>query len=243
MSTSYTLKAEARERAGKGVARAIRREHKVPGVIYGDAKEPVNITLPAKEINLEYRKGHMFTSLCDLDVAGQKNMVLARDVQIHPVTDRVTHVDFVRVNPKTKIRVRVPVHFLNQDKCKPIKDGGVLNVVTHDVDLLCNAMEIPEHIEVDLAPVAKMGEAVKLSQVKMPAGASPYHKGRDITVATIHEPRRYEEAAPAAAAAEGAAAAPGAEGAAAAPAAGAPAAGADKAAAGDKKAGDAKAKK
>ena len=93
MSTNYALKAETRDRAGKGVARALRRENKAPAVIYGDNKEPVKISLSAKEINIEYNKGHMFTSLCDLEIDGKKQLVLARDVQLHPVTD-VVAVDF-----------------------------------------------------------------------------------------------------------------------------------------------------
>lgn len=224
-STKYTLKAEVRERAGKGVARAIRREEKVPGVIYGDGKEVVTITLPWKETTLEYLKGHMFTSLCDLDVGGKTSLVLARDVQVHPVNDRVTHIDFLRVNPKTKIAVRVPVHFTNHENCPGLKEKGVLNVVAHDVEILCSAMEIPEFIEIDLAPFG-MDDAIKLSHAKLPAGAKPKHKA-DTTVGVIHEPRRLMEEIPVAAPA----AAEGAEGAAAAPAAAGDAA----------KAGDAKA--
>lgn len=208
---SYALKAEARERAGKGVARAIRREDKVPGVIYGDSKEVVTITLPAKEINLEYGKGHMFTSLCDLEVDGKKHMVLARDVQIHPVTDRVEHVDFLRVNPKTKIAIEIPVHFVNQDKCPGIKEGGLINVVKHTVEMLCSVTDIPDFIEADMTPFS-IGDVIKISNAALPAGAKPVAQG-DFTIATIVEPRREEVAAPAAA--EGAAAG------AAAPAAGA----------------------
>src|SRR5262245_20494073 len=116
-SRNYAVKAQTRDRAGKGVARELRRQNKVPAVIYGDNKEPVKISLDAKEINMEYNKGHMLTSLCDLDVDGGKHQVLARDVQLHPVTDRVEHVDFLRVNAKTKIAVMVPVHFINEQDC------------------------------------------------------------------------------------------------------------------------------
>ena len=98
MSKNYTMTAAVRERAGKGVARSLRRESQVPAVIYGDNKEPVKISLPANAINIEFYKGHMFTNLCDLDVDGQKHLVLARDVQLHPVSDVVEHVDFLRVS-------------------------------------------------------------------------------------------------------------------------------------------------
>ena len=114
MTKHYALSAEQRERAGKGVARELRREKKIPAVIYGDAKPAENIALPVKEVTLEYHKGHMYTNLCDLTIDGKKQLVLVRDVQLHPVNDAVLHVDFMRVNAKTTITVEVPVHFLNE---------------------------------------------------------------------------------------------------------------------------------
>lgn len=225
MSKNYALKAATRERAGKGVARALRRENKAPAIIYGDGKEPVKIALEANAINLEYRKGHMLTNLCDLDVNGQKHLVLARDVQLHPVSDMVEHVDFLRVTPKTKITVHVPVHFINNDKSPGLKEGGVLNVVRHDVELVCAAVDIPEFIEANMDG-KNLGDAVRISDAKLPAGAKPAITDRDFVLATIQVPRAYVEmeiTAPvadeaAAAGAEGAAA-PAAEGAAAATAA------------------------
>lgn len=193
MSKHYALKAEARDRAGKGVARALRREKKVPGVVYGDNKEPIRIALPEKEITLEYRKGHMFTYLCDLEVGGAKHQVLARDVQLDPVSDKVLHVDFLRVSAKTKIAVHVPVHFINEEDCPGLKAKGVLNIAYHELNLLCQASNIPEAIEVDLTPY-KMGDAIKFSQLKMPAGVKLADRGRaDLTIATIAEPKGYVE--------------------------------------------------
>ncbi|HRC25816.1 MAG TPA: 50S ribosomal protein L25/general stress protein Ctc, partial [Alphaproteobacteria bacterium] len=159
------LSAAKRERAGKGVARALRRENRVPAVIYGDGKAPVNISLPDKEINLEYRKGHMFTSLTDLDFGGEKALVLARDVQLHPVTERIEHVDFLRVTPKTRISVNVPVEFTNEAECQGLKDKGVLNIVHHELELLCVATDIPESIPVDLRGY-EIGDAIRISAVK-----------------------------------------------------------------------------
>ena len=183
MSKNFALKAEKRERAGKGVARALRREDKIPGVVYGDHKEPVMISMPAKEVGLEYNKGHMFTTLCDLDVSGDKHLVLARDIQLHPVTDRVLHVDFLRVSPKTKLNVMVPVHFINEEECPGIKEKGILNVVRHEVELTCAATTIPEAIEVDLTPF-EIGDAIKISAASMPQGAIPAITDRDFTIAT-----------------------------------------------------------
>lgn len=192
MSTNYALQAEKRDRAGKGVARALRRENKVPAVIYGDGKEPVSIALPAKEINLEYLKAHMFTSLCDLDVGGTKHLVLARDVQLHPVNDRVEHVDFLRVNKNTKIAVFVPVHFINEDKCPGIKERGVMNVVRHEIELMCSAIDIPEQVEVNLEG-KKIGDTVKLSDAKLPEGTKAVIANRNFAIATIQEPKEYIE--------------------------------------------------
>lgn len=211
MTKHYALSAEARDRAGKGVARALRREDKIPGVIYGDAKEAVSIELPVKEVTMEYHKGHMFTTLCDLEVSGKKTLVLVRDVQVHPVTDRVLHVDFLRVSPKTTLKVSVPVHFLNQETSKGLKKGGTLNVVRHEVELVCQATNIPEFVELDIAD-AEVGSALKISAVKLPAGAKNAID-RDVTIATIAMPRGglTADEGEAAEGAEGEAAAPAAK--------------------------------
>ncbi len=192
MSRKYALKANTRERAGKGIARALRREDKIPAVIYGDKKDPVLITLPANETNVEYYKGHMFTSVCDMQVDSEKHVVLARDVQLHPVTDKVEHVDFLRVTKKTKIAVGAPVHFLNEEESPGLKDGGTLNVVRHEVEILCPAMEIPEYIEVDLAS-AEIGDTIKSDQITLPEGMSFVITGRDFSIATIVPPKTIEE--------------------------------------------------
>lgn len=188
MTKHYALSAEKRDRAGKGVARALRREHKIPAVIYGDAKEAETIALPIKEVTMEYHKGHMFTNLCDLSIEGKKQLVLVRDVQLHPVNDRVLHVDFMRVTPKTMIAVEVPVHFLNEEKCPGIKAGGSLTIVRHELELMCKATDIPEQIDIDLTPY-EIADAIKISDVKLPEGVKPVSQERDLTIATIAPPR------------------------------------------------------
>jgi len=208
MTKHFALSAEKRERAGKGVARKLRAKNQIPGVIYGDHKEAVNIQLPVKEATIEYHKGHMFTNLCDLEVNGKKELVLVRDVQLHPVTDRLEHVDFLRVSPKTMIHVEVPVHFLNQDTCPGLKAGGTLNIVQHEVEVICQATNIPEFIEADLA-TAEIGDAIKIHDVKLPAGAKSASE-KDFTIATIAVPRKLVEEEPVAAAADAAAPAEGA---------------------------------
>ena len=192
MVQNYAMKATKRERAGKGVARALRREDQTPAVIYGANKSPVTISIPSKEANLEYNKGQMFTTLCDIDVDGEKSLVLARDVQLHPVSDQVLHVDFLRVSDKTKITVAVPVNFTNQEQSPGIKEKGILNVIRYDVDLVCRATNIPEAIDVDLSEF-NIGDSVKISNATMPEGATPAITDRDFTLATIAAPKAIIE--------------------------------------------------
>ena len=192
MTKHYALSAETRDRAGKGVARSLRREKKIPAVIYGDAKDAENIALPIKEITLEYHKGHMFTNLCDLTIAGKKQLVLCRDLQIDPVSSFVLHADFLRVTPKTTIQARVPVHFSNEETCPGLKAKGTLNVVRHELELICLATDIPEGITIDLTPF-NIGDVIKISNVKLPKGVKSAITGRDFTIATIAAPRKLLE--------------------------------------------------
>ena len=196
MTKSYALSATKRERAGKGVARALRREQQTPAVIYGDNKDPVTISIPTKEANLEYNKGQMFTTICEMEVEGKKNLVLARDVQIHPVTDNVLHVDFLRVTDKTTVTVAVPVSFTNQEKSPGIREKGVLNIIRFDVDLICKATAIPDVVEVDIGEF-EIGDSIKISHAAMPEGAKPAIDDRDFTLATIAAPRAIIEEEPA----------------------------------------------
>ncbi len=188
MTHTYTMAAEKRERAGKGIARALRREGKIPSVIYGGNKEPVIIALDDNKSNVEYNKGHMLTSLCDMEIDGKKETVLARDVQVHPVTDRVLHIDFLRVTPKTTLVVKVPVHFIDEDKCPGLRKKGVLNVTRHEVELICKATDIPDALEVSLENI-EIGQAVRISNAKLPEGTKPAIDDRDFTIAQMAAPR------------------------------------------------------
>ncbi len=215
MAKQYELSAMKRERAGKGVARALRRENKTPAVIYGDNKDPVTISISTKEANLEYNKAHMFTSICELDLEGTKMKLLARDVQLHPVSSNVLHVDFLRVTDKTTITVAVPVAFTNQDSCKGLLAKGILNVVRYEVEVDCKAVAIPDEITVDISDF-DIGDSIKISAAIMPDGAKPTISDRDFTLAAIVAPREIVEDEPEVAegeeGAEGEGAAEGAEG-------------------------------
>lgn len=192
MSKNYAFKAQARDSAGKGIARALRRDGRIPAVVYGDKKEPVLISLDSNDTNVEYRRGHMFTTLCDLDVDGSNHVVLARDVQLHPVTDIVEHIDFLRVTKKTKIAVSVPVQFINEEDAPGMKDKGILSVIRFDVELVCSATDIPEYIEVDMG-TKELGDAIKISDAILPEGTKPVIDDRDFTIATIDKPKRAAE--------------------------------------------------
>jgi large subunit ribosomal protein L25 len=205
MSDIVELPAQARERAGKGPARATRRAGQVPGVIYGAKKDPNMIAVEERLLNKLLHQGGFFSTLFDVKVDGKAERVLARDVQFDPVSDKPVHIDFLRVSAATSVHVEVSVHFLNEDKCPGIKEGGVLNVVRHEVELVCRADAIPQHIEVDLSGL-EIGEGVHISMVKLPDGVHPAITDRDFTIATIAAPTVVrDEAAAAQAPAEGAA--------------------------------------
>lgn len=221
MSKNYALTAQKRDRAGKGVARALRRENRIPSVVYGDNKTPLLISFPDKDVTLQFFKGGMRTHICDLVVDGEKVQVMARDIQFNPVTDRIEHIDFMRVSAKTKLTVHVPIHFINQDVSPGMKLKGVLNIIHHDMSLRCSALEVPEYLEVDLS-AAELGAAIKLSSIKLPKGSEVMgHQDADFTIATIVEPvvKGADAVAAVTAAAAPAAAAKPAAGAKAAPAA------------------------
>ena len=186
------MAAQTRDGTGKGVARALRREHKIPAVIYGNNQSPITISLDEKEITLEYHKGHLFTTLMDIEVDGKKELVLARDVQTHVVTDNVLHVDFLRVSAKTKIAVNVPVVFINEDASPAMQAKAILNTVRHEVELMCTATAIPEQIEVDLTG-KEYGDSVNISDAKLPEGTKPVIDDRDFTIATLVEPKKANE--------------------------------------------------
>ena len=187
MSDIISFTAEKRERAGKGVARALRREGLVPAVIYGDNKEPEGVSLSRKDFTKLYNTGRLMSTLLDIEVDGKKTRVLTRDLQLHPVRDDIMHADFLRLSKGTKIAVEVQVVFLNEDTCPGLKTGGVLNVVRYTVELNCPADSIPDSIEVDLASV-NMGDSVHISDITLPDGVVPVISDRDFTIATIAVP-------------------------------------------------------
>jgi len=233
MATVNELSATARPKAGKGAARAVRREGRVPGVIYGDSKEPIGISLDFKELRQRIYAGHFLTTVFNVDVDGTKHRVIPRDFQLDPVMDNPIHVDFLRLGEGAMVRVRVPIRAKNADQAPGIKRGGTVNIVTHTIAVQVPADDIPQAFEVDLTGL-EINYSRHLSDITLPANVRVLEHG-DITLVTIVPPSGYAEemkaaaeaAAASAAAAAAAAAAPtegAAPGGAAAPAAGAPAA-------------------
>ncbi|RUM21375.1 50S ribosomal protein L25/general stress protein Ctc [Rhizobium vallis] len=183
---TYELKAEARERVGKGSARELRRNGLIPAVIYGDKQAPISIALNTNEVTKRIHAGGFMTTVATIEVDGKKHKVLPKDYQLDPVRDFTLHVDFLRVSGNTQVTVEIPVHFINEEKCPGIKVGGVLNIVRHEVEVHCPADAIPEFFNVDLNG-KKIGDSIHISEVTLPKGVTPVID-RDFTIATIIAP-------------------------------------------------------
>jgi large subunit ribosomal protein L25 len=188
MTETITLVAERRERFGKGPARALRREGKVPAIIYGGSEEPLRIALPFKELKRQVGTNpRFFTSIIELDFGGETARVLPREAQLHPVSDDPLHVDFLRAERGATVHLEVPVRFIHEDQCPGLRRGGVLNIVRRQLDLICPAEAIPSEIAVDLTGY-DIGTSIHISQVTLPEGVRPTITDRDFTIASIVPP-------------------------------------------------------
>jgi len=187
MSEIYELKAEVRDGTGKGAARAVRRQGKVPAVIYGDKKPPVPIALSYKDVSLRIQAGGFLTRLANIQLDGETVRVIPKDYQLDPVRDFPVHVDFLRVGKGTRLTLDLAVHFLNEEDSPGLERGGVLNVVRHTVEVEVPADAIPEALEADLTGL-DIGDAVHISNIPLPEGVRPTITDRDFTIATIAAP-------------------------------------------------------
>ncbi len=201
MADIVSIPASARERSGKGAARATRRAGHIPAVVYGNKESPTLISVEPKLLKQQLSRSGFFTRLVDIDLDGKKHRVLPRDVQYHPVSDQPIHVDFMRVAANATVTVAVPVQFINETQSPGLKKGGVLNIVRHEVELVCPVAAIPQHITVDLAG-REIGDSIHISMIELPEGVRPTITDRDFTVATVAAPtvQTEEETRPAAAA-------------------------------------------
>lgn len=194
MATIVQIEAEARERAGKGAARATRRAGKVPAVIYGAKEAPSLIALDPRAVLRELQRGGWQSRLYEVRVDGGTTRALIRDVQFHPVTDKPEHVDFQRLAPGQEIRVAVPVHYENEGISPGLKRGGVLNVIRHTVEVYCDPDRIPERFDADLGEL-DFNDNVRWHDLKGTEGARPAIADRDFVVATVAPPTKMAEAA------------------------------------------------
>ena len=200
MSDALTLPAELRERAGKGASRELRRKGRVPAVIYGGNEEPTPIHVEEKLLVKQLMTGHFMNSIIMVEVNGETLRTIPKDVALHPVTDRPLHADFLRLGRDARIEVAVPVVFANEEESPGLKRGGVLNVVRHELQLVCEADKIPSEITIDVTGL-EVGDAIHISSVTLPEGTESAITDRDFTIATIVAPSALKRSD--AAAAEG----------------------------------------
>lgn len=186
--SDIVLPVEVREGTGKGAARAARREGLVPGTLYGGDRGAVSIAVKANVLRKAIHTGKFLSHMVTLEHGKEKQPVIPKDVQFHPVTDEPLHIDLFRVNEDTVIDVEVTVHFINEEKSPGLKRGGVLNVVRHTVELSCPAGSIPEEIVIDLAD-KDIGDSIHISEVSLPEGVTPTITDRDFTIATMQGAR------------------------------------------------------
>ncbi len=203
--TIAALPAALRDQSGKGISRSLRREGKIPGVIYGKGQEAIRIALPLKEVAMEYAKGRFKNRLVELKFADKTIQALPKDLQFNPVTDMIEHVDFIKVEKGTALRVQVPIKITGQERAVGLKRGGVMNVVRHEIEFFCAPDAIPSHIEINIQAI-DIGHSVHVKDIELPKGVTPVIK-RNFTIITIAGRGKAEEEAPVAAAAAPAAAA------------------------------------
>lgn len=193
MSDALTLPAETRDRAGKGASRALRREGRVPAVIYGGKEAPTPIHVEERLLIKQLDTGHFMNSIVEIELDGKTVRTLPKDVAFHPVTDRPNHVDFLRLAKGAKVDVAVPVLFVNEEASPGLKKGGVLNVVRHELELVCDANKIPNEIEIDVTGL-EVGDLIHISHVKLPEGSESAITDRDFTIATVVAPSALKRA-------------------------------------------------
>jgi large subunit ribosomal protein L25 len=187
MSDQLTLSAETRNGAGKGASRELRRQNRVPAVIYGNKQEPELIHVEEKALIKLLMTGHFSNSVVEIELGGKKQITIPKDVAFHPVSDRPMHVDFLRIVKGAKVDVEVPVIFVNEDASPGLKRGGVLNIVRHELELICDNDKIPDDIQIDVSGF-DIGDSIHISSVKLPKGSESKITDRDFTIATIVAP-------------------------------------------------------
>lgn len=187
MSDQLVLSAETRDRGGKGASRELRRNGRVPAVVYGGKEEPLMIHVEEKLLMKQLMTGHFMNSIVMIEVGGKQVRTLPKDVAFHPVKDRPIHADFLRITKDAKVNVAVPVVFINEEASPGLKRGGVLNIVRHELELICDADKMPDDIQIDVTGY-DVGDSIHISNVTLPKGSESAITDRDFTIATIVAP-------------------------------------------------------
>ena len=183
MKANYTFEAQARTDAGKGAARALRRDSRVPAVLYSSGNANQSFSILEKDITREYKKGAFLNKLVAIKLDGKDVFAVPKDLQFHPVTDRIEHADFLQVDKNSVVKVKVPVKVLGTEKSMGIKRGGTLNIVRHEIELFCSPETIPSKIEIDIA-ASNIGDSIHVGDLKLPEGVKPVLKA-EFTLLTL----------------------------------------------------------
>ncbi len=193
MSDQLTLSAETREREGKGASRALRNQGRVPAVVYGNNEAPQTIHVEEKLLLKALHTGHFMNAVIMIEVGGTQVRTLCKDVSFHPVSERPLHADFLRIGEHAEVHVNVPVHFIDHEASPGMKRGAVLNIVRHDLELVCDAALIPDDIKISLKGL-EIGDSIHISHVALPAGSKSAITDRDFTIATLVAPSGLKSA-------------------------------------------------
>ncbi|MCP4394198.1 MAG: 50S ribosomal protein L25/general stress protein Ctc [Alphaproteobacteria bacterium] len=180
-----------RERAGKGASRSVRRQGMIPGVIYGDKKNPVIFSIDPKVLNAEMHKAGFWTRQFEINVDGKKHKVMCQDIQVDPVSDKVMHIDFIRINKNKELHLNVPIRVINNDISVGLKRGGVLNIVRREIEVICKVISIPDVFEIDISEM-DIGDSVHMSEITLSEGVRLSIIDRDPTVIAITAPKTAE---------------------------------------------------
>ena len=187
MNENSQLIVSKRENSGTGDSRSVRQKKKIPGIIYGDKKDPIPVLLDEKVLKLKIKDPTFFSKQCEIKFNDEVIKVLPKDLQLHPVKESILHIDFLRVGNNTTVTLFVPVNFINENKCPGIKQGGVLNVVRREIELITLVSKIPESLEANLDGL-EIGDSIHISSINLEEGVKPTISDRDFTIATIAPP-------------------------------------------------------
>ena len=187
MSQDLQIIASKRENSGTGSSRALRLEKKIPGIIYGEKKDPISVALDEKILKVKIKDPSFFSKQCEIKFDNEVIKVLPKDLQLHPVKESILHIDFLRVGENTSVTLSVPVKFINENNCPGIKQGGVLNVVRREIELITLVSKIPESLEANLDGL-EIGDSIHISSINLEDGVKPTISDRDFTIATIAPP-------------------------------------------------------